>query len=117
MGIIDIGFRTITCNGPKCDKTITIPAEDVKTAVSENPWLQGLRVLQTGDGRNFTYCCDLCEIDGVSTGQHNLPEQKKIVNVEAGAANLALKQAAAAVAAQKESDRALKAGSSIKLEA
>jgi len=110
MSLTDIAFRTIKCDGPDCGKEVTYnPAEE--KAVFENPanvWLKSLRLVQTLDGRKFAYHDDVCEINGAKTGQHNLPEPKKIIEASNPAAIAA---AYAAAEAAKTSDENLKRGS------
>lgn len=113
MGIVDTTFRTISCNG--CDKTVTFDQKDAQKISQENPWLLNTRVLQTGDGRNFSYCSDLCEISGVQAGQHNKPEPKKIIEMPAGA-EYAIRQAAAAAKQQEAATAAIKAGQPVTLD-
>lgn len=104
--------RTITCDGPECNKTITFEATEEKAKeVFANPanfWLRGNRLVKTPDGRVLVYCSDVCEIMGAKSGIHNLPEPKKIID----AGNQAAVNAAVAAAnAAKASDENLKKGS------
>lgn len=113
MSIVDAQIRTISCNS--CDKTVTFNmAEHAKiVADPENVWLRSSRVIQRGDGRNFVYCSDECEIKGIEKGEHNIPEEKKIV--EAPNAE-AIRVAAEAAKAAEEGTKALKSGKSTKLQ-
>lgn len=115
MGINDTQFRTISCNGAGCDKTVTHPftKEGAAEAYAANPWLQTTRTVSTPDGRVLVYCTDVCEVSGLSAGLHNKPEEKKIINIEEGKAKLAMQQMAQLAAKQAESDRALKSGAPI----
>ena len=110
MGLIDSTVRTITCNGPACPKTITFDRRLEKQTFDDptNAWLKATRIVQTLDGRNLVYCCDACEIGGVGTGQHNLPEPKRIV--ESGASAAAIRAAADAAAQAEATTAAIKAG-------
>lgn len=114
MSIIDV--RTVTCNGPNCDKTIAFTNEEAKQVTAETPWLKGLRVVQTSDGRNFCYCSDVCLVEGAATGILNPIEEKKIIAIDAGKAQLALRQAQLAARARQVSDDALKSGSPVTIE-
>lgn len=113
MSVIDTQFRTITCNGPKCDKTVTYDVKQANETIADekNAWLHAVRFTSTSDGRNFAYCSDTCELEGIGTGIHNKPETKKIVDAPATPAAVA---AAAAAAKQAEdATKALKAGGKV----
>jgi hypothetical protein len=115
MGLIDSAVRTITCDGPECDKTITFDRRLEKQTFDApgNEWLKAVRVIQTVDARNLVYCSDTCEAKGISKGTHNLPEPKRIID---GVANQAAINVAAEAAAQAEAaTRAIKAGSPVTL--
>jgi hypothetical protein len=108
MGILDLTFRTISCNAMDCNKTITYDRNEEKKTFDnlDNVWLKSFRQVTTLDQRVLGYCSDLCEISGVGTGTHNLPEPKKIISEPASAAQIqaaanAAKQAEAATAAMK----------------
>ncbi len=74
MPIVDSQIRTITCDGG-CGKKLLFDQKDQQATFSnnENAWLKGLRIIQTFDGRNFSYCSDACELKGLEKGSHNLP--------------------------------------------
>jgi hypothetical protein len=106
MGILDLTFRTISCN--ICDKTITYDRNDEKKVFDnpENVWLKSVRQVTTLDQRVLAFCSDVCEVKSVGTGSHNLPEPKKIISEPASAHQIqaaanAAKQAEAATAAMK----------------
>lgn len=108
MPIIDAAIRTITCDAKDCPKSITFDRKEEKV-VFENPnnvWLRSTRVVQSADGRNHVYCSDECEVKGAATGQHNIPEVKKVVEGNAAAVALAAK----AAAAQRQAEEALRSG-------
>ena len=122
MGIIDSQFRTVTCD--QCKKTVTYEqlvdprtgrsgGIDPKT-MEENPWLRTNRIILTADGRNFGYCSDLCEVAGLESGQHNMPEPAKI-EVPQGSAQVQIAAAAAAAKAREESTKAIKEGTGTKV--
>ncbi len=110
MGLIDSTIRTITCNGPKCNCTITFDRRLEKQTfdAQENVWLKSTRIIQTLDGRTLVYCSDICEVNGVGTGQHNMPEPKTII--EPGASAEAIAAAAQAARQAETATAAIKAG-------
>ena len=111
MPFSDKQFRTIKCDGPDCDKTVTFDLSDVK-AIQAIEWLKGVRVVATGDNRNFSYCSDVCEVKGVTTGNHNLKEKPKVAVASAADIKQAVDQA------QQEADAtaALKNGEPTKIQ-
>jgi hypothetical protein len=117
MGMQDTPFRTLTCDGTSCTRTVTFQLskeEHAKVLAAEgNEWLKSGRFVNTPDGRNLFYCSDVCEIEGVKTGQHNLPEPKRIITGVASAAQVAA--AAAAAKAAEQATTALKAGGPVSL--
>ncbi len=113
MSIIDVQVRTISCNA--CDKTVTFNIKEHQQALDANAWLKSSRVIQTGDGRNFVYCSDQCEIAGIGSGVHNIPEQKKVVEVE-GTGTAAIAIAAEAAKNAEQATKAIKDGKPAKLQ-
>ena len=113
MSIVDVQVRTISCNS--CDKVATFNIKDHQQAVIDNPWLSSSRVIQTGDGRNYVYCSDECEILGVATTLHNIPEKKNIVEVPDGQGTAAIQIAANAAKQAESATKALKGGKPAKL--
>ena len=105
MPFSDKQLRTIKCDGPGCDKEVEFDLKDFKT-IQAIEWLNGIRVVQTGDNRAFTYCSDVCEVKGVTTGAHNLKGPSKITAATEGEVRQAAAQAAQAAA----TDKALKTG-------
>lgn len=105
MSINDTVIRTIKCDGPGCAREQLLfdrKEEQVVFGKPENAWVKGLRLVQTADGRQFMYCSDECEVKGAGTGQHNLPEPKKIIEAgNAAAVAAAAKIAEARTAAEK----------------
>jgi hypothetical protein len=109
MAITDKALRTLACNNLECNKSITFDRAEEKQTFDNpaNIWLKSIRLIQTVDQRSFLYCSDVCEIMGTKSGQHNLPEPKKIIED----ANPAAVQAAAAAAdAAVKSNENLKTG-------
>lgn len=65
----------------QCQKTSSaemVGEGALEKALAQDPWLRTYRTIQTGDGRVFGYCTDICEIEGVKSGAHNMPEEKKV---------------------------------------
>lgn len=98
MGFSDKQLRTITCDGPGCDKTVTFDLKDIP-AIQAIEWLKGVRVIQTGDNRSFSYCSDVCEVKGLTTTKHNLLEKPSVIQS-------ATEADVKAAAAQSEGDAA-----------
>ena len=111
MAFTDKQLRTITCDGPGCPKTVTFDLSDVK-AIHAIEWLKGVRVVATGDQRNFSYCSDVCEVKGITTGGHNLKERPTVAPASEGDVRAAV---AAAENAAQVTD-ALKAGDGSKIQ-
>jgi len=113
--IIDSNIRSIVCDGPGCTKQVLYDRKDEKATfeLPENSWLRTTRVTQTADGRNLVYCSDVCEVAGVGSGKHNIPEPPKIVSATNQAAIAAAAQAAANAKAQ---DAAIRAGQPAKVQ-
>lgn len=111
MGIVDGTFRTVTCDA--CGRTVTYEQNqrggiDPKI-LEENPWLKTNRVVLTADGRNFGYCSDLCNVEGLKSGLFNMPEPKQ-VEIPAGSAQAQIQAAAAAAKAREEATKSIKEG-------
>lgn len=101
MPITNTGFREVTCDAPGCDKSIIFDStQGMQPEVLEaNPWLKTNRAIQTSDNRVFSYCSDVCEVEGVKTGQHSAIEKKTVQTATGGAAAIAM---AAAEARRKQ---------------
>lgn len=110
MGIQNMQLKSVTCNGPECDKTVTYDIRDEKSVIDAqgNEWMKNLRIVSTFDQRAFLYCSDICEAKSLATGQHNLPEPKKLIEGVATPAQIAA--AAAAAKQAEEATLALKSG-------
>lgn len=115
MTIVDSAIRNITCDAEGCTKAVLYDRKDEKTVFDnpDNAWLKTTRVIQTADGRNFTYCSDLCEVNGTGSGKHNIPEPKKIVETTNPAA---IAMAAQAAAQARQADQTLREGSGGKIQ-
>ena len=109
MGLQDVQSRTIKCDNSECNKQVSFNQAEAKQTFDNpaNVWMKSLRIINTFDGRTFAYCSDVCEITGARSGQHNLPEPKKIIEASNPAAVAAAAQAAEAA---KVSDANLKTG-------
>jgi hypothetical protein len=93
MGMQDQTLRTISCDNKKCDKTVTFDLADQK-AIAELPdWLRTFRNVILGNQKRFGYCSDVCEVEGVTTGDHNVPEPKQVQEATAADANRVVEQA------------------------
>jgi len=103
-----IQIRTITCDA--CEKTVTFDMDQHQEALKDNPWMNTTRLVQSGDGRPFLYCSDSCEVTGAGTGNHYIPEPKKIIETPQVGAAQAIKIAAEAAKQAREGTAAIKAG-------
>ncbi|MDA4130151.1 MAG: hypothetical protein OK457_05235 [Thaumarchaeota archaeon] len=108
MSIIDVQYRTITCN--TCGKTVTFNQADAQKVTEENPWLKTVRIVQTAQGRNFVYDSDVCEIEATGKGAHNPEERKQIVLPEG---TNAMQMAAAQAAEAEKTTDALRRGAPV----
>jgi hypothetical protein len=115
MSIIDSAIRSISCDAAECTKTVLYDRKDEKATfeLPENNWLKTTRVTQTADGRNLVYCSDVCEVKGVGSGKHNIPEPPKIVTQTNPAAIAA---AASAAAQARQADAAIREGQKTKVQ-
>lgn len=98
MPFSDKQLRTIKCDGPGCDKEVEFDLRDA-AAIQAIDWLKGVRVVQTGDNRAFSYCSDVCEVKGVTTLQHNLKEKSLVAPATEADVRAASVQAAGDAAA------------------
>jgi hypothetical protein len=117
MAIVNTQYTTLTCNGPRCEKTLTFETSQQAKVLAdpENAWLKAARAVtrllaEPGqqEAKKFLYCCDVCEIKAAGTAVHNLPEPKKII--EATASPEQIKAAAEAAKAAEAATAAIKAG-------
>lgn len=119
MGIVDTNFRTVTCDA--CKKTVTYEQQQSNGRIhidpqvlESNPWLKSNRVVLTADGRNFGYCSDLCEVAGLESKRHNMPEAPQ-VEIPTGSAQAQILAAAAAAKQREDATKAIKSGEGTKL--
>jgi hypothetical protein len=125
MPMTDSVFRTISCDGPKCDKVEVMEAnssnpEDqvrIKAAVdkkvAETPWLQAPRVVQAA-GKVFLFCSDTCLVNAATAGMFIPAEEKKIISPE-GNINAQIKAALEAKLREKAADAALRSGAPVQI--
>jgi len=78
MAIDDKVSRSIKCDNTKCTKEITFNPQNQEEVAALPDWLRTLRSVHLGNGQKFFYCSDECEVEGVTTGNHNVPEPTKI---------------------------------------
>lgn len=112
MSTVIVSFATVSCDGD-CGKSVTFaqtPLEE-KAAFDTHAWLNSMRIIQTMDKRQFSYCSDECEIKASGTGVHNKLEPKTIVAGNQSQIDLAAR--AEHIAAQ--ATKAMKSGSGIQV--
>lgn len=109
MAFSDKQLRTIKCDAPGCTKEVEFDLRDIK-AIQAIEWLKGVRVVQTGDNRNFAYCSDVCEVKGITTSEHNVKEPPKQPTIQP-ATEAEVKRAVAEADAAAKATEALKSGS------
>jgi hypothetical protein len=95
MPISDQSFRTIKCDNAKCDKTVTFDLQDQQAIANLPDWLRTYRNVVLGNNVKFGYCSDVCEVEGVTTGTHNVPEPKQVQEASVADASRVAAQAAA----------------------
>ena len=117
MSIVDAQIRSISCNGPKCDKTVTFDVKNHEQVSKDNPWLSTGRNVGTVFGATFFYCSDTCEMENTAAGAHNPPVPKNVVDIsEAGGQN-AIRLAAEAAKRTEQATKDLKDGKPVTLHA
>ena len=116
-------MQVISCDGPQCDKSVAFeiaangqPTQEGQQVLASADWVKGLRLVQTADKRNFSYCSDTCQVEHISTGAINPPEEKKIIAIDQGKHNLAMAQAKRHAEAARQSNQALKSGAPINIQ-
>jgi hypothetical protein len=75
--------RTIACDGvdetgTPCIHVATFNPASQEDIVGLPDWIRTFRMVNLGNGAKFGYCSDVCEVNGVTTGKHNVPEPKQI---------------------------------------
>ena len=94
MPISDQTTRTIKCDNTKCDKVVTFDLQDQAAIAALPDWLRTYRNVVLGNNTKFGYCSDVCEVEGVTSGTHNVPEPKQVVEASPADANRVAAQAA-----------------------
>lgn len=84
MAINDTMTRTIKCDNPDCKNAVTFNPQNQEEVAALPTWLRTLRNVQLGNRQSFTYCSDVCEVKGVTTGQHNIPEPPAVTPAQPG---------------------------------
>ncbi len=107
MGIADVTTRTIKCDSPECKNEVTFNPQAIEEIQKLPDWVRTFRSIQNGRRETFGYCSDVCEVQGVTTGKHNVPEPT-VVKPATGAADI--QAAAQQAAAASEANTALKEG-------
>ncbi len=78
MPISDAVSRTIKCDAVDCQNEITFNPQSQEEVIALPAWIRTTRTIQLGNRATFTYCGDVCEVKGVTTGNHNVPEPKTV---------------------------------------
>jgi hypothetical protein len=95
MAIQDVTKRTIKCDNAECTNEVSFNPQSQEEIVKLPDWLRTTRTITLGNNTRFTYCSDTCEVKGVTTGNHNVPEPKAVVEATPAQAKEVVKQAAA----------------------
>lgn len=107
MSIKDLVSRTIKCEGPECKNEITFDPQNIEQIKALPDWVRTYRTIQNGQRATFGYCSDVCEVKGVTTGNHNVPEPKAVAEATTQAE---IRQAALEANQAAEANKALKEG-------
>lgn len=76
--VTDTTVRTIKCDNKNCTKEVSFSPESPEQVVALPDWVRTTRSVSLGNGNRFMYCSDVCEVEGVTTGDHNVPEPKQV---------------------------------------
>ena len=114
MGFTDTMSRTIKCDGPECENSVTFNPQNQEEIAKLPAWLRTTRTITLGNNTRFTYCSDVCEVKGVTTGNHNVPEPKQVQ--EAGSVELQRAIAEKKIADAMKTQPEEKAGKKVTLE-
>lgn len=90
MGFEDKIARTIKCDAKGCDKVHTFNPQIEEEVANLPLWIRTTRTVTLGNRKQFTYCSDVCEVNGVTTGDHNVPEPKVVQEATPAQANQAI---------------------------
>lgn len=107
MAINDKISRTIKCDAPECPNEVTIDPQNPEDIAAMPDWVRTFRTVTNGQNTRFGYCSDVCEVKGVTTEQHNVPEPKQVVEADPAQA--------AALARNVEASKQLRADGKKKL--
>lgn len=83
MPISDVVSRTIACEAEGCEHSVTFNPQVQEDVIGLPDWIRTTRTVQLGNRASFTYCSDVCEVKGVTTGNHNVPEPKQVAEATA----------------------------------
>jgi len=116
LAITNQVVQTIKCDAPGCDKLVTFAVSQTEETIKNNPWLKTTRLVQImlkegpqAPDKTFTYCSDVCEVEGIKTLKHNF-EEKKLIQMPTGDQLAAVRAAAQAAEAARTADAALREG-------
>lgn len=107
MGIADKVSRTIKCEADGCKNEVVFDPQSIEEIQKLPDWVRTYRNVSTGNKSTFGYCSDVCEVKGVTTGNHNVPEPKA---VKPATSQAEIKQAAAEAKDVADANKALKEG-------
>lgn len=88
----DAVIRTIKCDNKKCDKETSFNPQDPAAIAAMPTWVRTYRMINLGNGARFGYCSDVCEVEGVTTGDHNVPEPPAVQEATLADARRAIAQ-------------------------
>ena len=79
----DAQIRTIACDGKDekgtpCVNTISFDVQNQEQIATLPDWIRTYRTITLGNNSRFGYCSDVCEVNGVTTGVHNVPEPQRV---------------------------------------
>jgi len=122
LSIVNTLVQTIKCDAPGCDKSVTFAQSQAEETVKNNPWLKNTRLInllikenpQTPD-KSFTYCSDVCEVEGIKTLKHNYKEPN-LIQMPGGDQLAAVRAAAQAAEAARTADTALREGAPVNIQ-
>lgn len=107
MGIQDVVSRTIKCEAEGCKNEIVFNPQSIEEIQKLPDWVRTYRNVSIGNKNTFGYCSDVCEVKGVTTGNHNVPEPKA---VKPASSQAEINQAAQEAKNASDANKALKEG-------
>ena len=87
MGFADVISRTIKCDAKGCLNSHSFNPQIEEEVAALPLWIRTTRTVTLGNRQQFTYCSDVCEVNGVTTGDHNVPEPKQVQEATPAQAN------------------------------